>query len=364
MFVDSWLRDHVHPVVKLDFEEWLATTNYKEERKNQLRRVYADSYGARPTLRECSHIDTFVKSESYEEYKYPRMINSRCDKFKVWFGPWAKAMEEVVYRDEHFVKHDTPVQRAAKLRQLRFAGVRYYATDFTAFESHFTWEIMDALELRLYRAMIPGDDGEFACAVISGLNKMRTRTRIRATVRARRMSGDMITSLGNGFSNLMLAMFLAHQQRSHLNGLVEGDDGLFATEASLTPSLYEELGFTIKIEAVADPCLASFCGILLTSSDQFIREPTRVFQKFGWTATDIMAKEPKLMQLLRGKALSLAYETPDCPIVSNLARYALKVTEGSDAIFEEDGYHVVPLNSELVATLRLPRARRSRTNLA
>jgi len=43
--------------------------------------------------------------------------------------------------------------------------------------------------------------------------------------------------------------------------------------------------------------------------------------------------------LLRAKALSACYETPDCPIVGVLAREALERTRGVLPIWVDDGYH-------------------------
>ena len=79
------------------------------------------------------------------------MINSRCDAFKAWSGPLFKSIEEELYQQPEFVKHDTPDQRRVKVKQLRSTGVRYYATDYTAFESHFIPELMDSCECELYR---------------------------------------------------------------------------------------------------------------------------------------------------------------------------------------------------------------------
>jgi hypothetical protein len=55
-----------------------------------------------PTIR-CS---SFVKDEHYEGWKYPRLINSRSDQFKVFIGPTIKAMEHLVYSHlPEFIKH-------------------------------------------------------------------------------------------------------------------------------------------------------------------------------------------------------------------------------------------------------------------
>jgi hypothetical protein len=158
------------------------------------------------------------------------------------------------------------------------------------------------------------------------------------------MSGDMCTSLGNGFTNLMLAKFIAHEQGADLHGFVEGDDGLFSTTASLTPELYQQLGFTIKIDEVSEPCKASFCGMVFAESGQIIRDPRKFMMTFAWTQSLIQAGPTIMNQLQRAKALSCLAETPSCPIVSAFATYALNHTDGYQARFVSDGYHQVPAN--------------------
>lgn len=155
------------------------------------------------------------------------------------------------------------------------------------------------------------------------------------------MSGDMCTSLGNGFTNLMLALYLVHKKGGTLEGFVEGDDGLFATDVELTAADYEKLGFTIKIEEVTDPREASFCGMVF-AENEIIREPRRFLMGFGWTQSYIHAGTRIMDQLLRAKALSTAYETPQCPIVGAMARYALSATRSVRPRFVNDGFHHPP----------------------
>jgi len=340
-FVANFLEKFVSAVTPMSFEEWLDSTSYNEERKKQLRDVHAALRGGRPTKKQASHIDSFVKSEFYLEYKHARMINSRSDAFKVWSGPMFKAIEDEVYRIKNFIKHVPVPERPTVISGLKQAGTRYYQTDFTAFESHFLPEIMECLELQLYRHCLRNVEGaDFLCSTISGLNQMRTRSGIRASCFGKRMSGDMCTSLGNGFSNLMLAKFLAYEQGFELDGFVEGDDGLFATKATLSAQMYEDLGFTIKIDEIIDPCKGSFCGMIFSESGDIVRNPRKFLMGFGWTSSLINAGPKIMSQLLRAKALSTVYETPNCPIVSVLAREALRLTTGVVPRFVNDGYHV------------------------
>lgn len=142
--------------------------------------------------------------------------------------------------------------------------------------------------------------------------------------------------------NLMLAKFIASRKGGELHGFVEGDDGLFATDIELTTEDYAELGFTIKIEEVADPCRASFCGMIFAESGEIIKDPHKFLSNFGWTHSFIHAGPTIMDELLRAKALSAVYETPQCPILGALARRALEGTRHVNPRFVADGFHTLP----------------------
>lgn len=345
-FVSGFLSSHVPRVAPLSFQEWLDSTGFNEARKDQLRQAHHDLRGGRPTRRQCSHIDTFVKSEAYVEWKQARMINSRCDAFKVFSGPMIKAIERVVYALPWFIKHIPVTDRPAAVLAMKQANRRYFQTDFTAFESHFTSRFLDICECALYRHCLSSSpDCVYMCEALMGKNNMRTRSGISASVSGRRMSGDTCTSLGNGFTNLMLAMFIAHKQGAELDGFVEGDDGLFSTTADLNAAAYDELGFTIKVDEVDDPCEASFCGLIFSNSAQIIRDPRKFFMTFGWTQSFINAGDRIMDELQHAKAMSALCETPDCPIVSELAYYAYGRTRHTEPRFVTDGYHRAPAST-------------------
>jgi hypothetical protein len=156
------------------------------------------------------------------------------------------------------------------------------------------------------------------------------------------MSGDMNTSLGNGFSNLMLWKFMCFKSKIKSEGFVEGDDGIFAISGSKLPdlSIAKRLGFALKLQTFDDPSKASFCGNVY--ADNILREPHDFLANFGWSSSCIGAGVKVRRQLLRAKALSAKYETPHCPIVGALADRALVLTRGIAPRFVNDGYHEIP----------------------
>jgi len=340
-FVTAWCQKNVQKVRVLEFEEWLATTSYNEARKEELRKVHRNLKGGKPTRKQCERVSSFVKSEGYDTYKHCRLINSRCDAFKVFSGPAFKAIEEQLYKHQAFVKHVPVPDRPALIDSLVNAGRRYFITDFTAFESHFLPDIMEALEFPLYRQAL----GDWAplptlLATLRGVNKLRLRSGLRASCEARRMSGEMNTSLANGFANYMLATFIAHEEGGMLEGFVEGDDGVFATNFELNATHYQRLGFTIKIQEVPHPGLGAFCGMIYAGSGQIIRNPVHFLANFPYTTSCIMGGPKVMLSLLRAKALSALYETPHCPIVWAAARVALQLTRGCLPRYVDDGYHL------------------------
>jgi len=344
-FVYNYVKTHYEPIiVRPDFEEWLDGTDNPQHRKDELRRAHEENQGQLPPEHACQRVKNFIKLEDYPFYKHARWINSRSDRFKVFCGPFFKKIEEVVYAaegDVKFIKH-IPVADRPKVLESIPKGMSYYGTDFTSFEKHFTKEIMQAIEFVLYDYMLPCMtklEKECLFNTLSGYNRLKSRLGFKAVVKARRMSGEMCTSLGNGFTNMMLALYLAHIKNGHIYGYVEGDDGIFATDFPLLAEDYKKLGFEIKIishERISD---ASFCGMIFADAGEIIRCPVAFLSKFGWTSTDLGAGENVKLGLLRAKALSACYETPQCPIVGVVARYALSKTEGVAARFVYDGYH-------------------------
>lgn len=342
-FVADFLQAHVGRATPMGFEEWLASTSYNEARKDELRREFCLLKGGKPSKRLSQKIKMFGKTEPYPDYKWVRLINSRSDAFKVWSGPLFKAIEKVVYELPEFVKHVPVPDRPALVLSLVKAGLSCYATDFESFEALFSPVVMDACECALYRHCLPWcSDVEYLCRTIMGTNKLSNRIGVTAELQGRRMSGDMCTSLGNGFTNLMLAKFLAARQGKQLTGLVEGDDGLFVTDAVLDKRDYARLGFLIKIAEVDCPTSASFCGMVFGPSGQIVRDPLEFCATFGWTSSFVGGGDRLMEQLLRAKALSSVYEMPHCPIVGAMARYALKQTRGVVPRFVNDGYHRAP----------------------
>lgn len=346
IFVGKWLRDHLIPLpgdTDLSVDSWLEGTDYPLWRKEQLKKKWERVQQIKS--KKYTRCKSFGKDEFYMTYKHLRAINSRTDEFKCLVGPTFSAIEKSVFRDpvvgKWFIKK-VPVKDRPNyiFDRLYKEGAQYLATDYTSFEAQFTKDIMDACEFQLYDYMaqsLPNKD-EFHWAVhdVLGGTNVCTFKNVTVSVPATRMSGEMCTSLGNGFSNLMFALFVSQECGcTDVVGVVEGDDGLFTMQAPKNAHLPREedfarLGLVIKPEWHDDISTASFCGIVFAPEDRNnLSDPFKQLLSFGWTAKRYCrAKTSKLMQLLRAKALSLAYQYPGCPIAQELGQYGLRVTRG------------------------------------
>jgi hypothetical protein len=339
LFVKNFLERNLVPLksdTDLSVENWLAHTSYPEWRKKEL----LDLLEKFPTMDRRKHtvVKSFMKDETYVEFKHARGINARHDRFKVEVGPTFKQIEDAVYRLKYFIKHTPVADRPKKIAELLRAGRKIYATDYTAFESLFTAEIMDAVEFQLYDFMtqyLPNHDYfmDLMYSVLAGTNILQNKfwsMKLPAT----RMSGEMCTSLGNGFSNLMFMLFVAYKSGVEVDGFVEGDDGIFVNMrgGDLKSDLFTRLGLKIKLEEHEDICSASFCGIIFDPSDNIpIADPRKILASFGWCTNRYHGSKPgKKLDLLRVKSLALKFQYPGCPIVSALADYGLRMTKGRD----------------------------------
>lgn len=278
----------------------------------------------------------FVKDEFYPSFKHARGIYSRHDDSKVLLGPIFSRIEEKIFELKYFIKHVPSGERAAWMSS-RFEGsqgARLIATDYTAFESHFSRRAMMMIEFELYWYMTSHlrarADFDKLLAAISGRNCVDFKHE-RWFIQATRMSGEMCTSLGNGFSNLMIFLYLTRDSNGFSDCVVEGDDLLGFTNGRVpTKEDYESLGFTVKIEYPRSFSEASFCGQIFDSeTNQTVIDPYKTIVKAGWTnARYLKSSEKTRKELLRAKAMSILAENPNAPIVSHFAHYLLRVTPG------------------------------------
>lgn len=359
-FVRKYLKKHfkkLSPDVDVSYETWRSQISQPEWRKEEYDEAYEKvrfletEKMSKELIKflKLSKLGGFGKREQYPQFKHARCINARNDKYKVLVGPIYRAIEKAVFKKPDFIKKIPVDERPQYIMDRLYAlGALYGITDFSRFEASFIREVQLACEFELYRYMtseLPEADwfNDLITDCQLGINQIDYRTFI-LYIMATRMSGEMCTSLGNGFTNNMLLKFIAKKSGVFIVACNEGDDGIFRTTGKLNEALFAQLGFEIKIAYTTELSEASFCGMIFDVDDRVvITDPVKVLANIGWgDARYALARSSKKKALLRLKALSFLYQYPGCPIIQEMSLAILRLTKDLDvrhvAILEKNSY--------------------------
>ncbi len=359
LFVRRWLRKNLRPLARdLDtsLETWLASTGYTEERKDELRKCWEECVRNGGIFADPRYtaILGFMKDEFYTEFKQARGINARADESKCRFGPIFRLIEKELFARPEFIKKVPVADRPEYIwNRLYRVGARYIATDYSSFEALFTREIMESCEFELYRHMTKKLHGgrewyQDVVRVLGGENRCKYK-HFTVVLPATRMSGEMCTSLGNGFSNLMFMLYVCKAKGCReVVGVVEGDDGLFVFVGEApTPEDFAKLGLIIKAEYHDELATASFCGLVFAPEDRNnVADIRKVLAGFGFTSAKYAnAKRSKLIHLMRAKALSLLHQYPGCPVLQEFGEYILRSSLGAGSYQHTKRIHLASVTN-------------------
>ena len=324
-------------------DAWLETTNYTRDQKAKIRldfeaclgRVISTRGKMNNTFPRC-----FQKDEFYDTFKYYRSIFARPNAFKAMAGPLFKHIEKEVFSDPHFIKKVARTEWAKNIREAVIREGRVYvSTDYSAFESQFRDFIMRAVEFELYMHMTQFTPGYIAflelLTIIAGRNTCQFKW-FDVVVIACRMSGEMCTSLGNGFSNLIFFSFV--MKKCHVidwDGRFEGDDGIAGLTYPTNPddiNMFVKLGLTIKLLVHKKLATASFCGQVFDEVELIsIADPIKLLLKLGWSDVKYLhSRKSKKMALAKAKAMSLLYQYAGAPVITRACLWVLRCTKRID----------------------------------
>lgn len=366
LFLKRWVPK-IDRTEDLSFETWIDQAPYSGSRRDELKTVWKENQWRLkdPLTVKQKHknhvyaVKNFIKDEFYQLFKHPRMINSRSDLFKCMVGPiFAKISKKlfgIKYPGKTYgplIKYVPVNERPVVLHDLLYRpSGKYQVTDYSSFEAHFTAEMMKIAEFQLYRHCM--EDRPEGAKFMELCEEAFTRNNVLCNkyfvmlIEATRMSGEMNTSLGNGFFNMIVCLYIANQKSSlsndhkmeewidkyyeHVAGVFEGDDGLCRFEEGSEPTTedFQKLGLIIKLEMFDDLGEASFCGNLFDEIDLVqITNPLYVMASLGWTNRKyVSCSKVTKTALLRCKANSYLHQYPGCPIIQSLAQWILRVTE-------------------------------------
>lgn len=354
-FVRRWCEQNLTPLdsnLDFDFEEWLTHTNYTEARKSEIRAARKMIVGENGEVDNDKArqyvVKLFTKEEYYPEYKHHRGIYAREDAAKAIFGPFFHHVEEQLFKLPYFIKKIPKNERPEYINQfMKEEYLRYQATDYTSFESHFVTDMMRDCEFILYRYMASNNVKAMLLVrtmffILAGTNRIVNRY-FTLYVDAKRQSGEMNTSLGNGFSNLMFLLFACYLYKIKYSGpIIEGDDALIGLNKVVPAQYYIDMGLNVKLESVEDISEGSFCGLVYDPIECLnIRDPRATLATFPWVPKKYtFCNEKTFYGLLKSKALSLIYEYPGCPIVYAFGRKVLHLTHNYDVKISGSSYEV------------------------
>jgi len=329
------------PTTEINHKEWLESRPYTEKEKQGKWDAWisaSERLTGSPSLRQMD-FTMFMKDETYTDYKFGRAINGPSDVAKVAFGPFIAPVEALLFARPEFIKKIAVNERPAYIKN-RFGnlvGGHFLTSDYSYFEASFTKEMKEAAEFQFLEYMwseLP--QGPSITRAYKNWSSNGTTTRNKnfsVMLDAVRMSGESTTSLGNGFTNWMVAEYFAFIGGSQLVGVYEGDDALlwFSKNPPSTQD-YADLGFDIKLESHADLSTTSFCGQVFDFDDEAVlTDPAYVLAGFGWIPQRYLtARKSVKLSLIRAKAWSYGYQYQATPIISALARAYLRLTKSYD----------------------------------
>lgn len=364
LFVVDFIKKMYHPLPHIDHSHafldvaWLDESHQYTVKQKKLFHKLLDTYLNRVDDSEyMKHYgdklylcNSFIKREFYDEIKWARVINARPELFRSIVAPYIKEIERIVYNNKHFIKHKTPREIVQRMKEIKDKFVYVAETDYSSFEGSFTDQFQKCCEYQLFKYMMK--DNKSIWKIMKPiwftqsrlLLKTSRKNRDHVTFPGSRMSGEMWTSLGNGFTNMMLFLFLTKRcLNSHVGRLianpqcdflVEGDDGFFGFNYPVDLTQVSQLGFTLKINMANDINKLSFCGICMTPDGTTVPDFPRQLEKFGWEHREdaIVYYSEKIthleQELMRAKSMSLLACAPGNPVLQTLALKVMELTKG------------------------------------
>lgn len=346
-FVEEQIRLLPHLTTRPCFEQWITEVNQPLSRKEEYTKAFdfyiehklhidklASVYGTPAykkdeTFEKFLRISTFIKSEWYPEMKPNRCINPRSITYMPTVGPSYADISKVIFSLPEFIKY-VPIKDRPKyiLERLSNSGSRCVSTDYKSFENSFTMRVQEAVEMKLYKHMLKLYPDLYNLCHLQCIHNDVHCSSMSISMDAARMSGEMCTSLGNGFTNLMLMKFFCYKHDiTDAQGVIEGDDGLFTYHGpSLDNEFFNQLGFQIEIDE-RDLNESSFCGNIFTEKSlKTLVNPLEAIATASYSMQGVGARDCELNKLTYLMGYSLLCQYGNCPIVGAFARMQIRTT--------------------------------------
>jgi len=329
---------------------------------------------------------SFIKCEKYEDLKPPRWINASSDLVKVACGALFDMIMDRVCRHPSAIKTVPVAERALYISNtLGGSDVIGQSSDAGSMEDHYAniptemraiknepryrihndfimymighvkphKDLIDSMRFIFFTTTLKTkqpfelkhklwteirdavDMRAFCSAILDGYRKLGMRDFGLIVINAILCSGEMNTSLKNFISMFTMVNYAQYEissgKHTTCKSVNEGDDALAVYHKGRGPDedWWTRHGWIVKVEFVGKVNEAAFCQLIFDPVDLVSTPDIRKnLAKFGTTGRKYAAAHPNvLMQLLRAKAMSMACEYSDVPILGPLAHRILELTK-------------------------------------
>lgn len=307
-----------------------------------------ETYLRRGVFHKDSLITEMQKLEFYEstkiEEKEDRGIQYRSPIYNAALARHLHYIEPSVYR--HLKNPDgtpvvakgySPIERGLIIDAMaqRFSDPIFVLADHSRFDAHVNEHLLQEEHAAYLR--MRGYHPELKTLLRwQRASKGATAGGIRYSVRAKRMSGDLNTALGNSMLNWAMLQSFVELHELDASILLDGDDSLMILERQQLPDLAQHckaFGMSTEVDIVDDIRHAEFCQSRLVYTK---RGPVMV--RNPWKTLDVMTKCPRqvspperALAVLAATALGELMQAPGIPVISvaaaSLARYASTTPE-------------------------------------
>lgn len=268
----------------------------------------------------------FIKAECYPgKDKPPRLICFPQEGEKLLMSMAFFHLMDPMFSSQ-FCTKEIPEHARPRAITNRLSGLPVkFVADYTSFECVPNKDIMRAGEHRVYRQLLP-KEYHFLLDFIESGGVLKAKNGLRIHTPAVQFSGRYTTSLSNTIRNKLLMDSVAQLIGVGINnyrGVFEGDDSLTAWPEGVTQAQIEralgKLGVAAELAKVDDIGKAGYCSMYWNENLELVCDPVKVLATFPFSNSQL-ARPANYSALLAAKAMSLAFRSPGCPIVSAVVR--------------------------------------------
>lgn len=283
-------------------------------------------------LKAVPHSGTqlFIKDEGYPDgTKPPRLISFPQEGEKLLMSMAFYHIMHPMFSSAYCTK-EVPEHLRPRVIENRLSELpNKFVADYTSFECVPNKLLMQLGEHRVLRQLVPREY-HFLFDIIERGGTLTHRSGVAMKTPAVQYSGRYTTSLSNTIRNKLLMDAVALSLGVEYRGVYEGDDSLTAwpshiTEEKITDAL-GKLGVAAEIAGVDRIGSAGYCSMYWNEKYELVCDPIKVLATFPFSTSQLASSPANSADLLSAKAMSLAYRSPGCPIVSAVVRRYIKST--------------------------------------